>query len=330
MTDNNTPLVSVIVPVYNAEKYLNRCVDSILSQTMTDFELLLIDDGSKDDSGRICDEYSEKDARVRVFHKPNGGVSSARNLGLDNAEGKWITFCDADDVVLPSWLSNFIDNACDSVDYVVQGFLTDKTMFESDDIEFTNRRKFSFSFEGTMEDGLLLMSKNTMLGYVWCKLFRYSIIKQFGVSFNEAYNYQEDIIFNLSYLQHCKKIKSIDDAGYCYFVPDWGSKYTDKANFFELNRDKYLLTQNIFGDKINSLTSYHLSAYVASLFLLFKKNVAGRRSRLIEFRKKVGVNVLRSKVFFVTKWAIFLDFTYLISPIVIWLHTRMKNIPELE
>lgn len=231
MTDNNTPLVSVIVPVYNAEKYLNRCVDSILSQTMTDFELLLIDDGSKDDSGRICDEYSEKDARVRVFHKPNGGVSSARNLGLDNAEGKWITFCDADDVVLPSWLSNFIDNACDSVDYVVQGFLTDKTMFESDDIEFTNRRKFSFSFEGTMEDGLLLMSKNTMLGYVWCKLFRYSIIKQFGVSFNEAYNYQEDIIFNLSYLQHCKKIKSIDDAGYCYFVPDWGSKYTDKANF---------------------------------------------------------------------------------------------------
>lgn len=330
MTDNNTPLVSVIVPVYNVEKYLNRCVDSILSQMMTDFELLLIDDGSKDNSGRICDEYAEKDARVRVFHKPNGGVSSARNLGLDNAIGKWITFCDADDVVLPSWLSNFIDNACDSVDYVVQGFLADKTMSKSDDIEFTNRSKFSFSFEGTMEDGLLLMSKNSMLGYVWCKLFKHSIIKQFDVSFNESYNYQEDMIFNLLYLQHCKKIKSIDDVGYCYSVPDWGRKYTNKANFFELNRDKYLLTQNIFGDKINSLTSYYLSAYVASLFLLFKKNVAGRRSRLVEFRKKVGVNVLRSKVFFVTKWAIFLDFTCLISPIVIWMHAKMKNIPELE
>lgn len=97
MTDNNTPLVSVIVPVYNAEKYLNRCVDSILSQTMTDFELLLIDDGSKDDSGRICDEYAEKDARVRAFHKPNGGVSSARNLGLNNARGNWIAYVDADD-----------------------------------------------------------------------------------------------------------------------------------------------------------------------------------------------------------------------------------------
>lgn len=330
MIDNNTPLVSVIVPVYNAEKYLNRCIDSILSQTMTDFELLLIDDGSKDNSGRICDEYSEKDARVRAFHKPNGGVSSARNLGLDNAIGKWITFCDADDVVLPSWLSNFIDNACDSVDYVIQGFLADKTMSKSDDSEFTNRRKFSFSFEGTMEDGLLLMSKNSMLGYVWCKLFRHSIIKQFDVSFNESYNYQEDMIFNLSYLQHCKKIKSIDDVGYCYYVPDWGRKYTNKANFYNLNRDKYLLVQSIFGKDINFLTSYYFSVYIDSLFLLFKRNNTGCRNRLIEFRKNVGISVLRTKMFFVTKWAIFLDFTYLISPMVIWMHAKMKNIPELE
>ncbi len=79
MKDNQASLVSIIVPVYNAEKYLNRCIDSILSQTMPDFELLLIDDGSKDESGCICDEYAEEDARVKVFHKPNGGVSSARN-----------------------------------------------------------------------------------------------------------------------------------------------------------------------------------------------------------------------------------------------------------
>lgn len=96
-------MVSIIVPVYNAEKYLSRCVDSILSQTMKDFELLLIDDGSQDESGRICDEYSEKDARVRVFHKPNGGVSSARNLGIDHAKGKYIIFIDSDDYwLLPS------------------------------------------------------------------------------------------------------------------------------------------------------------------------------------------------------------------------------------
>ena len=91
------PKISVIVPVYNVEKYLHRCVDSILAQTFNDFELLLIDDGSKDKSGAICDEYAAKDSRVRVFHKENGGVSSARNLGLENAKGDWIIFIDSDD-----------------------------------------------------------------------------------------------------------------------------------------------------------------------------------------------------------------------------------------
>lgn len=81
------PLFSIIVPIYNSEKYLCRCIDSILAQSYTDFELLLIDDGSKDASGKICDEYAARDTRVRVFHKENGGVSSARNLGLLNARG---------------------------------------------------------------------------------------------------------------------------------------------------------------------------------------------------------------------------------------------------
>ena len=89
--------ISVIVPVYNTEKYLRRCVDSILSQTFANFELLLIDDGSKDASGAICDDYAANDPRVRVFHKQNGGVSSARNFGIDNARGEWISFVDADD-----------------------------------------------------------------------------------------------------------------------------------------------------------------------------------------------------------------------------------------
>lgn len=91
--------ISVIIPVYNVEKYLHRCIDSILNQTFPDFELLLIDDGSTDNSGRICDDYAKKDNRIKVFHKSNGGVSSARNLGLDEAQGDFIAFCDSDDWV---------------------------------------------------------------------------------------------------------------------------------------------------------------------------------------------------------------------------------------
>ena len=91
--------ISVIVPVYNVEKYLPRCIDSILNQTFTDFELILVDDGSTDNSGQICDTYAEKDSRVKVVHKKNGGVSKARNVGLDNVLGKYITFCDSDNSI---------------------------------------------------------------------------------------------------------------------------------------------------------------------------------------------------------------------------------------
>lgn len=90
-------MISVIVPVYNTEEYLHRCVDSILAQTFTDFELLLINDGSKDSSGAICDEYAVKDSRVRVFHKENTGVSATRNIGIDNSKGDYVIFCDSDD-----------------------------------------------------------------------------------------------------------------------------------------------------------------------------------------------------------------------------------------
>ena len=118
--ESYTPKISVIVPVYNVEKYLSRCIDSILAQTFTDFELLLIDDGSKDKSGEICDEYANKDNHVKVFHKENGGVSSARNLGLDNAQGEWITFVDSDDFVNSDWLSYYAKSF--DVDLIVQGY----------------------------------------------------------------------------------------------------------------------------------------------------------------------------------------------------------------
>ena len=97
-------MISIIVPIYKAEQYIYRCVDSILAQSYTDFELLLINDGSPDGCGAICDAYAAKDSRVRVFHKENGGVSSARNLGLDNAQGEWVTFIDSDDYINDSFL----------------------------------------------------------------------------------------------------------------------------------------------------------------------------------------------------------------------------------
>lgn len=121
---NKEPKISVIVPVYKAEAYLHRCVDSIIAQTFTDWELLLVDDGSPDRSGDICDEYASKDARIRVFHKENGGVSSARQKGLDEAIGEYTIHADPDDWVEPMMLEELYKKAKeDDADMVICDFI---------------------------------------------------------------------------------------------------------------------------------------------------------------------------------------------------------------
>ena len=112
--------VSVIIPVYNAEQYLKRCLDSVLAQTYQDFEIICIDDGSTDNSGAICDEYAKKDSRIRILRKENGGVSSARNAGLNIAEGEYITFIDSDDYVDTDYMQTLYENL-EGADAVASG-----------------------------------------------------------------------------------------------------------------------------------------------------------------------------------------------------------------
>ena len=114
------PKVSIIVPFYNSEAYLSRCIDSILAQTYSDFELILVNDGSIDNSGNICEEYAHKDSRIIVIHKENGGTSSARNIGIEKSRGEYITFVDSDDTIYPNYLCTFSYNA----DFEVAGLET--------------------------------------------------------------------------------------------------------------------------------------------------------------------------------------------------------------
>ena len=119
----NTPFISIVVPVYNVERYLPRCIESILRQTYTNFELILVDDGTPDRSGIICDRYAERDSRIRVIHKENGGVSTARNTGIDAAKGEWITFVDSDDWVSDEYLKTLTTHLHNnSYDLVIGGF----------------------------------------------------------------------------------------------------------------------------------------------------------------------------------------------------------------
>ena len=204
------PMISIVVPVYNAERYLHRCIDSILTQTFSDFELLLIDDGSKDSSGAICDEYAKEDERVRVFHKPNGGVSSARNVGLDNAQGEWITFVDADDRISADFLKLLVGKAADLIVGKSLHFNSEKTFEEGEILP-------SGYFDG--KDKVKKFLSQYLVAHIlrtpWGKLFRRSLIG--ADRFDKTMRIGEDTVFVQRYLLACNSISIEDKALYLYF-----------------------------------------------------------------------------------------------------------------
>ena len=188
--------LSVIIPVYNAEKTLRTCCDSILSQSDSDMQVILVDDGSTDDTSRICDEIAEGDARVKVLHSPNGGPGAARNRGLDVATGTWIAFVDADDHCEEGYFAKMLEAA--DADLVIQGQDADKRYGKAD------------IPHGIAENALLEK------GSPWGKLFRKELIDREGIRFPENYRYGEDTVFFLRYLAVCDSIRCIGECGYRY------------------------------------------------------------------------------------------------------------------
>lgn len=199
-----SPLISIVVPVYNADQYLPRCFDSILSQSFTDFELLIIDDGSKDSSGVICDDYSAKDSRIRVFHKTNGGVSSARNLGLKEANGAWICFLDADDEMMPNGLKVMVEGISDAVSMVMAGYyeIEEGRLVTDTSLLGVNAKIIE------KNEALLLMypgEDRVYMGYPSGKLFNREVIKDSNITFNEHIAIKEDALFVVNYLCQINK-----------------------------------------------------------------------------------------------------------------------------
>lgn len=195
------PKISVIVPVYNAEKTLHKCIDSILGQSYKDWELLLIDDGSTDASATICDEYAQLDNRIRAFHKQNGGVSSARNVGLKNARGEWIAFVDSDDELLPCALDVFFSGAkyranIDLVSVGYEVYSTNGDFFSTLDEKNKNEQQV---FDINQAVKRMYCDKFYQF-YVFTKLFKRSVIIDAGLHFDETLYFSEDRLFIINYL----------------------------------------------------------------------------------------------------------------------------------
>lgn len=281
------PKISVIVPVYNVEKYLHRCIDSILSQTFTDFELLLINDGSKDESGKICDEYAGKDVRVRVFHKKNGGVSSARNMGLDNAKGEWVTFCDADDYVGCNWLRNFGIGENLPFQMMCQGIITSRPLDK--DASDNGPVGIGFNYAGSIQVGLEKLLLLRILGYVFNKAFRLDLILERCVRFDENVRYREDEKFILEYVRNNDCMLSNSNKGYTYTVPDFGKKY-GKHIPIELCRNQYYNTKRLcFADESVFLV-WFTNEYKNRLLTEYKNGNNNRLDILYELRELIAEN----------------------------------------
>ena len=273
------PVLSVIVPVYNTKEILSRCIDSVLSQSFSDFELLLVDDGSTDESGAVCDAYSAKDSRVRVLHKKNGGVSSARNVGMENANGQWLTFIDSDD-----WIrEDFFQVPYDSdVDLLYQNRI------------FSDGQPDGFFSEQEVRDrdflAFLVKNANTNLFKMSvCFFFRNSIVKDHGLKFVEGVRLGEDRVFIMDYYKFCRSIRMVTTSRYVYNVADqWDSKYI--LSWKELDRLLGLLM-----DRYDALPVK--SPEIVSTFKFVFYHVDPGEKRL-EIRRALSRSVLRYRKVF--------------------------------
>lgn len=216
----SVPEISVIVPVYNAEKVLSRCIDSILHQIYYNFELLLIDDGSLDGSGQICDEYLAKDDRIRVFHKKNGGVSSARNCGLKEAVGNYLFFIDSDDWVEPDFFSA-VSKYFGQYDML---FFGGQSVTNEGEKIYTLQPENMNTEVNTLSDIVYSMFRIGLLGYAWSMAVRRSIVVENQIVFKEGVSIHEDSLFCYASLHKVKSVISLDILYYKYVIYTEGDK----------------------------------------------------------------------------------------------------------
>lgn len=260
------PKISIIVPIYNTEKYLHRCINSILLQTFTDFELILINDGSTDNSGAICNEYAEKDSRVRVFHKENGGVTSARKLGVEEARSEWISFVDSDDELYANSMSLLYKHVTDDIDIIISHTYND--IISAD--EFIRRT--------------LLYNIYTSL---WGRLYRKGVVMHQMDNIPQRLTIGEDTILNIKIGRNSRgKTLIIKEDTYRYRTRPNSAMNTrivklEYEEFFILELRKAL------GERLSDFKSEYSSAClgVLELLIICKVSVPYTRPWIVELIK---------------------------------------------
>ena len=248
----HNPIISIIIPVYKAEKYLHQCINSIQIQTYQDFELLLINDGSPDKSGEICNKYAKTDNRIRVFHTKNKGVSSARNKGIEESKGKWILFIDADDTITENFLNEiFKDIINNNPDIIYYSFNeTNEHGAISKSVIHEKANYNSSNFGQALNQSKCILD----MGVPWGKVFKNKIIQDNNIRFNSNSSISEDRLFTYQFLALTKSIYISDFIAYNYrILPNSLSKKEHPQNIL------YYRCKSLYEAALNIKKKHQLS-----------------------------------------------------------------------
>ncbi|MGN0557411.1 MAG: glycosyltransferase family 2 protein [Acutalibacteraceae bacterium] len=287
--------VSVIVPVYNTEKYLGKCVDSILSQSYADIELILINDGSSDRSGEICDSYAEKDSRVAVIHQPNSGVSAARNAGISAATGEFLMFVDSDDCIERDYIEALAAQVDDETDIVISNF--DQLCDGEEELRPTYKMIPADRAVTDRESFFADCTDSLIYTYtVWAKLYRKSAIGE--VRFSDL-AFSEDAQFIRNVFVHVRKAKLLARGGYVYFI-NAGSATADRSklrrklwgSFYMLYDTLKICKENEIRadfDQMERAVLSALASYLRASVKAGQKLGADHRKIIGEVLKTVGI-----------------------------------------
>lgn len=238
---NEHPHISIILPVYNAEKTLSKCIESILNQEFIDFEVIIVNDGSNDSSLSICENFAAKDNRIKIITKENKGVSSARNLGLDNVKGKYICFVDADDWVEKEYLSAFFRiNKNTDKEIVIQSFFEDTPTESALKCIFSDKLYDRKNFTR-----LFLQLRILGNGYPFAKLYQTDIVNEYHLRFDTQIHFIEDLLFFLNYLQYMQSLRTVSEAQYHYTIHSYDVSLSYSHNPYESEIKAYYSEKEI-------------------------------------------------------------------------------------
>ncbi|WP_121610093.1 glycosyltransferase family 2 protein [Mesobacillus foraminis] len=242
-----SPFVSIIVPVYNVEKHIRRCLNSLLNQTYSNFEVLLINDGSTDSSGQICDEYQAESEKFRVFHIKNGGVSNARNFGIENCKGEFIQFVDSDDYVNETYISGMVNQIIDkNVDLVISGI---KQMLLKNE-NLTLIKEIVSIYDGNYNKAELKtimgdLIESSYINYCYSKLISKKVLLENNIRFDKNLSLGEDTLFVLDVIKYSKNIYISSKVDYNYLI------HSSDTLTYKLRPDKFHILNKLSSSILN-------------------------------------------------------------------------------